>query len=113
MRIFSNMLHNATPYFHSKTITGVAENLEWNYIETALRKFHGKIKILGAITGKDCMGFGMSKKSSQLLASFDESLSELKAREKLSELIQTNYPGIEKYFPEVTNRRESDSGYGH
>jgi len=29
----------------------------------ALRKFPGKIKILGAITGKQSMGFGISKES--------------------------------------------------
>lgn len=70
----------------------------------ALRKFPGKIKILGAITGKQDMGFGISKGSPQLLASFNEFLAELKASGKLSELIQTYYPGIDKHFPEVMNR---------
>jgi hypothetical protein len=113
MSTLSNMLQNATPYVRSQKITGVAENLELNYIETALRRFPGKIKILGAINGKGDMGFCISKESPQLLASFNEFLSELKARGKLSELIQTNYPGIEKHFPEVIIGRESDSGYGH
>jgi hypothetical protein len=113
MSMLSSMLQTATPHVHSQKITGVAENLELNYIETALRRFPGKIKILGAINGKGNTGFCISKESSQLLASFNEFLSELKARGKSSELIQTNYPGVEKYFPEVINRRESDSGYGH
>ncbi len=70
----------------------------------ALSKFPGKIKILGAITEKQDMGFGISKESPQLLASFNEFLEELKESGKLSELIQTYYPGIEKHFPEVTHR---------
>lgn len=67
----------------------------------ALRKFPGKIKILGAITGKQSMGFGFPKESPQLLASFNEFLAELKAKGVLSQLIQMYYPNIDKYFPEV------------
>jgi hypothetical protein len=113
MTMLSNMLQNATPYVHSLNITGVDENLELNYIEPALRSLPGKIKIILATTGKDYMGFGISKELSRILASFNEFLSELKANGKLSGSIQTNCPGIEKYFPKVMNRRELDSGYGH
>lgn len=67
----------------------------------ALHKFPGQIKILGAITGKQEMGFGVSKESPQLLASFDTFLDRLKRSGKLGELITTYYPGIDKYFPEV------------
>lgn len=70
----------------------------------ALSKFPGKIKILGAITGKQDMGFGISKESPELLASFNQFLAELKQSGKLSELVRSYYPGIEKYFPEVTQR---------
>jgi ABC-type amino acid transport substrate-binding protein len=67
----------------------------------ALRKFPGRIKVLGTITGKQAMGFGISKESPELLASFNEFLAEITANGKLSQLIQAYYPNIEKYFPEV------------
>jgi ABC-type amino acid transport substrate-binding protein len=67
----------------------------------ALTKFPGKIKILGAITGPQSMGFGIAKESPQLLASFNEFLEQLKASGKLTLLIQSYYPGIEKYFPKI------------
>jgi ABC-type amino acid transport substrate-binding protein len=70
----------------------------------ALDKFPGKIKILGAITRKQAMGFGISKDAPQLLASFNEFLGQLKNSGKLSQLITTYYPGIDKYFPEVLQR---------
>ncbi|MGD9819375.1 MAG: transporter substrate-binding domain-containing protein [Desulfomonilaceae bacterium] len=70
----------------------------------ALSKFPGKIKILGSITGKQDMGFGFSKESPQLLASFNDFLAELKASGELSELILKYYPGIDNYFPEVLNK---------
>ena len=68
----------------------------------ALSKFPGKIKILGSITGKQDMGFGISKDSPKLLASFNEFLDELKSSGELGKLIHKYYPGIDRYFPEVT-----------
>ncbi|MDD3473318.1 MAG: transporter substrate-binding domain-containing protein [Syntrophaceae bacterium] len=70
----------------------------------ALSKFPGKIKILGSITGKQDMGFGFSKESPQLLASFNDFLAELRASGELSQLILKYYPGIDNYFPEVLNK---------
>ncbi len=70
----------------------------------ALSKFPGRIKILGAITEKQDMGFGISKDSPKLRESFNQFLAELKSSGKLSELLLTYYPGIENYFPEVTAR---------
>ncbi len=68
----------------------------------ALSKFPGKIKILGSITGKQDMAFGISKDSPKLLASFNEFLEELKSSGELGRLIQKYYPGIDRYFPEAT-----------
>lgn len=68
----------------------------------ALSKFPGKIKILGSITGKQDMGFGFSKESPNLLASFNEFLGELKSSGELTRMILNYYPGIDRYFPEVT-----------
>ena len=68
----------------------------------ALSKFPGKIKILGSITGKQDMGFGISKDSPKLLESFNAFLDELKSSGELGKLIHKYYPGIDRYFPEVT-----------
>lgn len=70
----------------------------------ALSKFPGKIKVLGAITEKQDMGFGISKDSPKLKESFNQFLAELKTSGKLSELIKAYYPGIENYFPEVLQK---------
>jgi len=70
----------------------------------ALRKFPGKIKILGAITGRQDMAFGISKESPELLASFNQFLEDLRESSQLRELIRAYYPGIEKYFPEDAQR---------
>ncbi|MFH0958171.1 MAG: transporter substrate-binding domain-containing protein [Pseudomonadota bacterium] len=70
----------------------------------ALSKFPGRIKILGAITEKQDMGYGISKDSPKLKESFNEFLGELRRSGKLSELLLTYYRGIENYFPEVTDR---------
>lgn len=67
----------------------------------ALSKFPGKIKILGSITEKQDMGFGISKDSPKLLESFNAFLDELKSSGELGKLIHKYYPGIDRYFPEV------------
>ncbi len=73
----------------------------------ALSKFPGKIKILGSITGKQDMGFGFSKDSPMLLASFNEFLEELKSSGELSNLILKYYPGIDRYFPEAVKKSQA------
>ncbi len=70
----------------------------------ALGRYPGQIKILGPITGRQSMGFGVAKESSQLLASFNEFLDQLRVCGKLGNMIQTYYPGVEKYFPEILQR---------
>jgi hypothetical protein len=70
----------------------------------ALSKFPGRIKILGAITQKQDMAFGISKDSPKLRESLNQFLAQLKSSGKLSELLLTYYPGLENYFPEVTAR---------
>ncbi len=70
----------------------------------ALSKFPGRIKILGAITQKQDMAFGVSKDSPKLKESLNQFLAQLKSSGKLSELLLTYYPGLDNYFPEVTAR---------
>lgn len=67
----------------------------------ALVKFPGKIKILGRITGKQSMGFGIAKESPELLKAFNSFLEEITADGKLKELVISYYPNIDNYFPDV------------
>ncbi|MEW6533213.1 MAG: transporter substrate-binding domain-containing protein [Thermodesulfobacteriota bacterium] len=64
----------------------------------ALGKFPGKVKVLGPVSRKQFMGFGISKDSPELKASFDSFLSKLHQSGKLSELIGKYYPLINRYF---------------
>jgi ABC-type amino acid transport substrate-binding protein len=67
----------------------------------ALETFPGMIKILGAVTDKQFMGFGISKDSPELLTSFNSFLAKLRKSGKLSELIVKYYPLIRLYFPKA------------
>jgi ABC-type amino acid transport substrate-binding protein len=64
----------------------------------ALEKYPGLIKVLGPITEKQFMGFGISKDSPELLASFNAFLAKLQKNGKLTELIVKYYPVIRHYF---------------
>jgi len=71
----------------------------------ALGKFPGKVKILGPVSKKQFMGFGISKDSPELKASFDSFLSKLHHSGKLSELIGKYYPLVKYYFPPTAQER--------
>lgn len=70
----------------------------------ALAKFPGKLKVLGTITEKQSMAFGISKDSPELLKSFNTFLEELSISGELSELILEYYPTVATYFPEVKKK---------
>ncbi len=67
----------------------------------ALAKFPGKLKVLGTVSEKQVMAFGISKDSPKLLESFNRFLEELRKSGKLRVLIEKYYPAIALYFPEV------------
>lgn len=67
----------------------------------ALEKYPGMIKVLGPITEKQYMAFGISKDSPELLASFNAFLAKLQKNGKLRELIVNYYPMITYYFPKA------------
>ncbi len=69
----------------------------------ALAKYPDKIKVLGVITERQSMAFGIAKDSPQLLASFNAFLEKLEKNGILKKLIFRYYPGIEYYFPEMAN----------
>lgn len=68
----------------------------------ALTKYQDKIKILGVITERQAMAFGIPQNSPELLASFNAFLEKLEKDGVLKQLILRYYPGIEYYFPEMT-----------
>ena len=65
----------------------------------ALEKYPGMIKVLGTITEKQSMGFGIPKDSPELGASFNSFLAGLQANGKLRQLVVKYYPLIMNYFP--------------
>jgi ABC-type amino acid transport substrate-binding protein len=65
----------------------------------ALLNYPGQIKVLGAITDKQEMAFGISKKSPQLLESFNNFLGELKSSGQLYNLIDRYYPNMKDFYP--------------
>lgn len=68
----------------------------------ALTKYPDKIKVLGVITERQSMAFGIAKDSPELLASFNAFLEKLEKNGVLKKLILRYYPGIEYYFSEMT-----------
>ncbi len=82
-------------------IKGVADLCILDVPDTlmALEKFPGMIKVLGTITEKQSMGFGISKDSPELAISFNSFLASLQANGKLRQLVFKYYPLIVNYFP--------------
>jgi len=70
----------------------------------ALAKFPGKLKVLGAITEKQDMAFGISKDCPELLLSFNAFLDNIKRSGKLGQLILKYYPTLTRYFPEAASK---------
>jgi len=67
----------------------------------ALEKYPGKLKVLGTITDKQEMAFGISKTSPELLNSFNAFLRRLSVDGSLTKLILKYYPRLPHYFPGV------------
>lgn len=66
----------------------------------ALIKNPGKIKVLGPITDRQVMAFGIPKNSPELQESFDAFLKQLDHSGKKRELIIKYYPKLYDHFPE-------------
>lgn len=65
-----------------------------------LRKWAGRIKILGPVSEQQLMAAAFSADSPQLRAAFDDYLRELKRDGRYDTLVDRYYPGIRRYFPE-------------
>ncbi len=68
----------------------------------ALQKYPGKIKVLGTITDRQVMAFGISKSSPELLKSFNSFLEKIRENGKLRQLVLKYYPHIGVYFADFT-----------
>ena len=64
-----------------------------------LRKWAGRIKVLGPVSEQQLLGAAFSTESPQLRAAFDDYLRELKRDGRYDALVDQYYPGIRRYFP--------------
>ena len=71
-----------------------------------LRKWAGRIKVIGPISEHQELAAAFPKDAPELRAAFDEYLSEIKADGTYDELVDRYYPGIRRYFPDFFARTE-------
>ena len=64
-----------------------------------LRKWAGRIKVLGPVSEQQLLAAAFSPDSPQLRAAFDDYLRELKRDGRYDALVDHYYPGIRRYFP--------------
>lgn len=64
-----------------------------------LRKWAGRIKVLGPVSEQQLLAAAFSPDSPQLRAAFDDYLRELKRDGRYDALVDHCYPGIRRYFP--------------
>jgi hypothetical protein len=65
-----------------------------------LKKWAGKIKVLGPISGEQTLAAAFPKSSPELRDAFDAYLKKVKANGTYDKLVDKYYPGIRSYFPE-------------
>jgi hypothetical protein len=65
-----------------------------------LRKWAGKIKILGPISVEQTLAAAFPKTSPELRAAFDDYLRQIKADGSYDKLVDKYFPGIRQFFPE-------------
>lgn len=72
-----------------------------------LRKWAGKIKVLGPISEEQKLAAAFPKESAELRDAFDAYLLKIKADGSYDKLVDKHYPGIRSYFPEFFAARKS------
>jgi len=65
-----------------------------------LRKWAGRIKILGPISGRQMLATAFPKDAPALRDEFNAYLSDVKASDVYDRLVDKYYPGIRRFFPE-------------
>jgi ABC-type amino acid transport substrate-binding protein len=70
-----------------------------------LKKWSGKIKVLGPISEHQELAAAFPKDAPQLRQAFDEYLVRIKADGTYDKLVDKYYPGIRRYFPDFFARK--------
>lgn len=70
-----------------------------------LKKWAGKIKVIGPISEYQDLAAAFPKDAPELRKAFDEYLLKIKADGTYDRLVDKYYPGIRRYFPEFFARR--------
>jgi len=65
-----------------------------------LKKWSGKIKVLGPISEEQQLAAAFPKDAPELRAAFNDYLKKIKADGSYDKLVNKYYPGIRRYFPE-------------
>ena len=65
-----------------------------------LKKWSGKIKVLGPISEEQQLAAAFPKEATELRAAFNDYLKKIKADGSYDKLVNKYYPGIRRYFPE-------------
>ena len=70
-----------------------------------LKKWSGKIKVLGPISEHQELAAAFPKDAPQLRQAFDEYLVKIKADGSYDKLVDKYFPGIRRYFPDFFSRK--------
>ena len=70
-----------------------------------LKKWAGKIKVIGPISEHQDLAAAFPKDAPELRKAFDEYLVKVKADGSYDQLVDKYYPGIRRYFPEFFARK--------
>lgn len=70
-----------------------------------LKKWSGKIKVLGPVSEHQELAAAFPKDAPQLRQAFDEYLVKIKADGSYDKLVDKYYPGIRRYFPDFFARK--------
>jgi len=70
-----------------------------------LKKWSGKIKVLGPISEHQELAAAFPKDAPQLRQAFDDYLVKIRADGTYDKLVDKYFPGIRRYFPDFFNRR--------
>ena len=70
-----------------------------------LKKWNGKIKVIGPISEEQQLAAAFPKSSPELRAAFNEYLRKIKADGSYDKLVNKYYPGIRRYFPNFFARK--------
>lgn len=70
-----------------------------------LKKWAGKIKVIGPVSEHQDLGAAFPKDAPELRNKFNEYLAKIKADGSYDKLVDKYYPGIRRYFPEFFARK--------